>query len=194
MMTHPRSFVALVLGLALLAGCGRPTPKVDALGNTVGEVVAYEGMLSMRGSHPNTRLMLEMEDGNLVQVESRTIQKELKSLQGMRIEIEGEVRTPRDKARTAIVDASRYRLLRLPTGELPLVGTIIVLDTGECLLGSTSGKRYWIRGDLVSILREYQGERVWVVGTTGAAPGAPEGTEPYWVTGYGVLGQPASGM
>jgi hypothetical protein len=35
---------------------------------------------------------------------------------------------------------------------------------------------------------------MWVVGSKGAAPDAPRGTEPYWVTGYGVLGQPASGM
>jgi hypothetical protein len=183
----------LVAAIGVASGCSKKNVSVDSLGNTVGEVVRYDGTLSLRGSHPYPQLVLETKDGAVIHIQSKTLQAELKSLQGMHVSLEGEVLTPMEKTYAPVMDALRYDMLRLPTGELPLVGTVMVID-GDCILTERTGRRYWMRGDLVPILREYEGERVWVVGTKGAAPNPPQNTTPYWVTGYGVLGQPAAGM
>lgn len=185
--------LATFLTLAVALACSKHYTDVDVLGNSVGENVAYEGTLSMRGSYPRVVVVLETDSSGVIEIDSKTVQEDLKSLQGMRVAVEGEALAPVPESGTPRVDVARYHLLRLPTGEQPLIGTMLVLD-GECILATTEGRRFWIRGDLVGILREYEGERVWVVGTKGAAPNAPPNTQPYWVTGYGVLGQPAAGM
>jgi hypothetical protein len=189
---------AAVISAAVVGamGCGGKSKKTSA--EVVGEPVIYEGILSLRGSHPFPQLVLELGDGRYVQIESDTVQEALKSLTSMRVAVEGEVigMTKKTKHQPAmpIVDASRFTLLRLPSGELPILGAVAVVD-GECILTARDGgRRYWIRGDLTSVIREYNGETVWVIGSQGAAPNAPAGTTPYWVTGYGVLGQPPAGM
>jgi hypothetical protein len=191
----PGAAVLFVL-MASASGCGSKTKRMNA--ETVGEPVRYEGTLGLRGSHPFPQLVLELADGRLVQIESETIQDELKSLTSMRVSVEGEVvgmtKGQKRQPSMPIVDASRYSLLRMPTGEMPLLGTVMLID-GECILTERDGgRRFWIRGDLTGVIREYQGETLWVIGSQGAAPNAPRGTTPYWVTGYGVLGQPPAGM
>lgn len=182
-----------VTTLALTGSCSNPTVKVDSLGNAVGEFVRYEGTLSLRGSHPFPQLVLETAEGVLIQIESEGLKGELKSLAGMRVEIEGEAMPEIRETRMPVVNAARYKMLRLPSGEIPIVGTVVIVES-ECFVTGRDGHRYWVRGDLTSVIREYRGTRLWIVGSKGAAPNPPPGATPYWVTGYGVIGEPAAGM
>lgn len=187
---------AIAFGIAatlVAGGCAKKTVRVDSLGHTVGEFARHQGKLSLRGSHPYPQLVLETDEGVAIQIESKGLKGELKSLAGMRVEIEGDAMAEIRETRTPVVNVLRYKMLRLPSGELPIVGTVMIID-GECLLTDRDGRRYWIRGDLASVIREYRGSRLWVVGSKGAAPNPPRGTTPYWVTGYGVIGEPAAGM
>jgi hypothetical protein len=108
-------------------------------------------------------------------------------LSGMRVAIEGEA-MPSIDGETPLINALRYRMLRLPSGELPVVGVLNVVDD-ECILEGTDGKRYWIRGDFTGVISDFDGAKIWIIGALGdlALPEKPKGTVPYWVTGYGVL-------
>ena len=183
----------LILGTALMlagfSGCGgkKTQKEMPAGAAAVGELVQAEGTLSVRGSTPHTTLVLEVNDEEVIIVESKTIQEELKSLSGMRVAVEGES-MPSIDGETPLINVLRYRLLRLPSGELPVVGVLSVVDD-KCILESPDGKRYWIRGDFTGVISDFDGAKIWIIGTLGdaALPDKPEGTVPYWVTGYGVL-------
>jgi hypothetical protein len=81
--------------------------------------------------------------------------------------------------------------MALPSGEVPLVGSVRVSD-GQCVLETKDGKLYWIRGEFAEVIKGYEGGKVWVVGKIGdaALPEKPEGSVPMQVTGYGILSQP----
>jgi hypothetical protein len=183
--------VAAAVTLGAAPGCGGgKAARVNPLEKAaVGEVVHFEGTLSLRGSQPVPILVLELDDDAVVRVASKTLQGELESLSGMPVAIEGDVMPPMDK--TPVVNVTRYEMLRLPSGELPVVG--VITNVGDNLiLTERDGKRHWIRGSLVSILREYGGARIWVVGSAGheGLTVEPKGAMSYWVTGYGILSQP----
>jgi hypothetical protein len=184
--------LAAAVSLLLVAGCGgyRGQKETSAAAAVVGEPVQVEGVLSMRGSTPHTTLVLEIGKDEVVMIHSKTIQAELNSLSGMRVAIEGES-LPSIDGETPLINALRYRLLRLPSGELPVVGVVSVVGE-RCLLEATDGRRYWIRGDFTGLISDFDGAKIWVIGALGdpAVPDKPKGTVPYWVTGYGVLATP----
>jgi hypothetical protein len=161
---------------------------VGACGGNKGirPVSRYEGKLATRGNDPKPQLMLELDDGGLVEIRSKDLQVELTALAGLRVAVEGDI-TDRGKDDMPIFDARRYYLLRLPSGEMPLVGTLAV-DGEDLVLTGTDGVRYWIRGDFAAALRAFDQGKVWVVGSFSDATGdGPPGARPYWVTGYGIL-------
>lgn len=173
-----------------LAGCGgkKPAVKVAAFeGTAVGERIVVEGTLSQRGSTPFTSLVIETDEGGVVQVESRTIEPELKSLVGMRCAVTGNVLDTGDKDRPRI-NATGYEILRLPSGELPVIGILSVIE-GNCVLETREGARYWIRGDLVGVIQAHRGARMWIVGELQdeTPPANLRAGATYWVTGFGVL-------
>jgi hypothetical protein len=182
---------ALTLAVAS-AGCGgNKSKQATSLGDAdVGDRVTVAGTLSTRGSTPHTILMLEMADGGVVVIQSSKLQDELRTLSGMNVSIEGKVLPSIDKE-SPLIDAHSYELLALPSGEVPLVGTV-QLREGQCVLETADKKLYWIRGDFAEVLKGYEGSKVWVVGTVGGAalPEKPEGSVPMQVTGYGVLSSP----
>jgi len=185
--------VALALTATVAAGgCGgNKTKKEAGLGEAgVGDLVSVAGTLSLRGSTPHTILMLELADGAVVVVQSSKLQDELRMLSGMKVSIEGKV-LPSIDSESPLVEAQSYELLALPSGEVPLVGTVVLRD-GQCVLETADDKLYWIRGDFAEVLKGYEGAKVWVVGTVGdaALPEKPEGSVPMRVTGYGVLSSP----
>lgn len=187
-----RRVTALATPLLVVAvvGCAGNQSKGKSAGleeANVGDVVTVSGTLSQRGSTPLTILMLEVGDGDVVVIQSSTIQEELRMLSGMSVSIQGRL-LPRIEGEAPLVDVQRYELMALPTGEVPLVGTVRLQD-GQCVLETADATRYWIRGEFVRVLKQYEGAKVWVVGTVGDdSPGdQPEGSVPMNVTGYGVL-------
>jgi len=185
--THRLVFV-LIAAAALSIGGGcheKQALKTDSLASAaVGEVVRFEGALSLRGSQPFPLLVLELDDGSAIRIESKTLQGELESLSGMNVAVEGDVMPPIDKM--PVVNATRYEMLRLPSGELPLVGEVSIAGD-HCILTERDGTAHWIRGTLTPVIREYAGARIWVVGTVGEE--AAGHAKSYWVTGYGVLSE-----
>jgi hypothetical protein len=188
-----RAVSAIVVSamLASVVACGgkksSKAGSVDSAG--VGDLVAVEGTLSLRGGTPHTILMLEREDGGVVVIQSNEFQVELKSLSGMKVSIEGNV-LPSIDGETPLVNATSYKLLALPSGEVPIVGTLRT-EGDNCLLSATDGDLYVIVGEFARVLVDFDGKKVWVVGTesTKAYPDAPRGAAPLEVTGYGVLSQ-----
>ena len=189
----PALAAAAALTVAVvLAGCGgSKSKKSTTLGDAgVGDWVKLAGTLSTRGSTPHTILMLETADGGVVVIQSKEIQDELVTLSGMNVSIEGKVLPSIDRE-SPVVDAQRYELLPLPSGDVPVVGVVRLRD-GQCVLETADQKLYWIRGDFAEVLTGYEGSKVWVIGTVGdaALPEKPEGSVPMHVTGYGVLSSP----
>lgn len=180
---------ATCLGLLVLVGCGGNKAKKAAGFEeaNVGDLITVEGMLSLRGSTPHTYVVLERDDDGVVVIQSGTLRQELRELSGMRVSIEGKV-LPSIDGESPQVDAQSYELLALPSGDIPLVGTVR-LANGQCILETADKKLFWIRGDFVDVLKGYEGAKVWVVGPVGDAafPDKPEGSVPILVTGYGVL-------
>lgn len=184
----------LIVSLALLAGpllapagCGPKVQMEDIDATAEGDRVIIEGTIALRGSMPNPMILLEMEDGKEVWVEGRKeVHRELQSLSGFRVSIKGKFKRIKDDLPR--IDAEHYELLRLPSGELPLVG-MLGIEAEALVLTAPDGKRYWIRGDLVGAIREYDGAKIWVVGSLGDAslPERPQNSVSYWATGYGVL-------
>jgi len=189
---RPVAIALAVMAAVASAGCGgNKTKKATSLGDAgVGDLITVAGTLSLRGSTPHTILMLEMSDGGVVVIQSNELQEELRTLAGMNLSIEGKV-LPSIDSESPLVDAQSYELLALPSGEVPLVGMVLLRD-GQCVLETADEKLYWIRGDFADVLKGYEGAKVWVVGTVGdaALPEKPEGSVPMRVTGYGVLSSP----
>lgn len=183
--------LAVAVSVVTTAGCGGQKAKRAASFEQAeaGDLVTVEGTLTLRGSQPHPLLMLEMESGGDVVIQSGDIQRELKRLAGMKVSIEGKV-LPSIDGETPLVSALGYELLALPSGEIPVVGVLTVVD-GACVLGLADGTRYWIRGEFTELIRDFENAKIWVVGTVGdaALPDKPEGTVPIWVTGYGVLSE-----
>lgn len=186
--------VALAAGTAVIA-CGSGVHVVQDFNDVeVGQRVSVDGLLSLRGSTPFTTLVLEMENGTVVSIDSDNdaLMTELRGLTGLHCQVEGKVIRPMTPG-TAAIKATGYELLPLPSGELPIVG-ILSLDGEQPVLTTKSGKRYWIRGDLAGAIREYDGARIWIVGGRADtdAPGRPAKSTPFTPTGYGVLDEAPS--
>lgn len=178
--------VLLAVTTIVMAGCGTKASMESLDARAVGDNVLVEGTLTLRGTMPHPDMILVMDDGVEVIIESKELRDELRNLGGLPVAIEGKMKSMRNDIPR--VEAKRYEILRLSTGEIPLVG-ILYVDDDALLLAATNGKRYWIRGDLVGVIGDYVGARVWVSGSLGDAGAArqPPGTIAYWVTGYGVL-------
>jgi hypothetical protein len=182
----------MVAGIAVVAiGCGGAHSRLvkDVSEVRVGDRVRIEGPLTLRGSTPFTILTIEAEGGESVQVECEDIGllTELKGLAGLPVSIEGTVAARLHTGMSRIVAAS-YEMLPLPTGDVPIVGSLSV-DNGQCVLTTRTGERYWIRGDLLPAIREHAGARIWIVGGRSYSNDReqPAKSTPFTPTGYGVI-------
>ncbi len=187
---------AFLATAAATIGCGgAKSQKTLGLGDPsgarvgVGDRVTVAGTLSLRGNMPHPVVLLELENGGFAVIQSSEFQGELEALSGMKVKIEGEVLPSPDDEPTA-VKARSYQILPLPSGEVPIVG-VLNFQEDRFLLEAADGKRYWLRGDFVTLLADFVGAKVWVVGKVGevALPEKPADAEPLWVTGYGVLSE-----
>ena len=185
----------VVLGSLLLVaacdGCGGGRVKVagDFSGIEEGQRVSVDGVLSLRGSTPFASLVLETGNETVVTVDSQddALLTELRGLLEMHVTLDATMLVPLTPGSPRI-NATGYKLLPLPTGEVPIVG-ILSLEDNQCVLVTRDGKRYWIRGDLTGAIREYDGARIWIVGARADtdAPGRPKKSTPFTPSGYGVL-------
>lgn len=195
-MKDDRLFAVVLASLLVVAacdGCGGGRKAGDVGGIEVGERVSVDGVLALHGSTPFTTLVLETNDGAVLTIDGDddALMTELRGLVGLPCEVDGRVAPPLTPGSVRIAPTG-YRLLPLPTGELPIVGVLSIEGTpgdGECVLATKDGKRYWIRGDLAGAIREYAGARVWIVGNRADtdAPNRPKKSTPFTPTGYGVL-------
>jgi hypothetical protein len=155
-------------------------------------VARFEGVLIKEGHDKDLRLTLKLADGSIVEIQSEKLQAELTALAGMRVAIEGDI-IEYGKKDMPIFDARRYYLLRLPTGEMTLIGELEI--EGEILIMTAQdGRRYWIRGEYAARLRAFDEGTVWVVGKPEYVVGddGPEVYKAYWVTRYGILDEGVS--
>jgi hypothetical protein len=154
-----------------------------------GTRVRIEGVVSMRGSTPLTILVIETADDVVVTIRSHSpdIERELKSLDGLRVAVEGEVLPLVDQALPRL-DVDRYEMLAPPGAGDPITG-VVAIENGACVLTTDEGKRYWMTGDLAPALCEHVGARVWMVGKKGkhGAGTKPSGSTAFTPTGYGVI-------
>jgi hypothetical protein len=191
-MSRAVGTILMLLGVAMLYGCGGKSARAvnDLNGIADGELVRLEGELSLHGSTPFPTLVIQTSTAT-VTIDSRSseIQHELKGLVSMRVVVDGTVVTSTDPTLSRL-DAVAYDLLPLPGGEVPIVGTLTI-EAGQCVLTAKDGTRYWIRGDLVGVIREYEGARIWVVGapTDTTAAERPKQSTPFTPTGYGVISE-----
>ncbi len=184
-----RKSAAIVLLLLFVVGCGGTKSRKAASLDTAetGDIVTIEGRLSLRGSTPFPMLMLEIEKNGVIVLESATLKAELKTLSGMDVTVEGVVLPSLDNA-TPVINVESYELLPLPSGDLPMVGRILI-ENDQCVLVAWDNKRYWIRGDFSDVFQDFEGAKVWVAGTIGeyALPEQPEDSVPFKVLQYGVM-------
>jgi hypothetical protein len=188
----PIVWTALVcVVFAATPGCGGSRARsVETLdGVKVGKRVRMEGTLSLRGSTPFTTPVLETELGGSIPLDAKApgLLTQLRGLAGMRCAVEGSVLPYVDES-VPRLSATRYDLLPLPDGTQPILG-LVSLEDGECVVTTDQGKRYWIRGDLVAVVSDYNGARVWIVGDTfdTDATNRPKKSTPLTATGYGVV-------
>jgi hypothetical protein len=195
-VTGHRVFAIAVVALVAcgLGGCAGGFKVVENADDIrEGDHVSVAGTVSMRGSTPFSTVVLELPAGGVVSVysENDDIMAELRGLAGLQCQVEGLAGAP--LSGTPRLEATGYQLLPLPSGELPIVG-VLSMEDGQYLLETAKKKRYWIRGDLAGAVAEYVGARVWIVGikTDTDAPGRPDKTTPFTVTGYGLIDEAAA--
>ena len=192
----------MATGLALVAlvatpGCGgKRARQVDSLeGIDAGKRVRVEGTLSLRGSTPVTTPVLEIDSTETVALDSKSpeLLTQLRGLSGMHCAVEGDV-LPFVDRNLPQLSVTRYELLALPDGKVPMVGVVSVED-GQVVVTTEKGTRYWIHGHLVGVLTEYAGAHVWVVGDAfdTDAPSRPKKSTPLTATGYGVIDEAPHG-
>lgn len=184
-----RWLTPLLLILTVANACAS-APVVKSLdGLAIGSRVRMEGVLSMRGSTPLTIMVLELADHAEITLKphDEDVRQELRSLDGLRVVIEGEV-IPRLDPELPRLDVQKCDLAKAPDGSTPILGTI-TMENGACVLSTDEGKRYWIQGDLAPALCQHAGARVWIVGKkVKRGDGTkPREATPFTPTGYGVI-------
>jgi hypothetical protein len=193
-MNVTRHCIALSCGLTLaallVAGCGGT--KSGNGGSDA--VVEARGVVSMRGSSPFPFVFLQTGTGTGFVIEASDIGDELRQLEGMEVSVFGRV-LPDIEGETPMLRVEDYDLVRLPSGERPLIGVIGAgsltneVDT-QVWLRDKSEKVWLIEGDFASLLLGFPGAKVWVVGV--AKPTSSPGGRTYQtliVTEYGVIRQ-----
>lgn len=196
MDTRARIGSIAATGFALVAmvatpGCGGKSARhVDSLeGIDAGKHVRVEGTLSLRGSTPMTTPVLEIDSTETIALDAKSpdLLAQLRSLSGLRCAVEGNV-LPFVDQNLPRLSATRYELLALPDGKVPMVGVVSIED-GQVVVTTDNGTRYWIHGHLVGALTEYAGAHVWVAGDAFDTDSMlrPKKSTPLTATGYGVV-------
>ena len=180
--------IALVL---LAAGCGGQASGYgggDADAGT--KTVDVRGKLSRRGSTPFSLMLLQSSGGTTYMIQSTRIGDELRNLDGMEVAVTG-VLVPNEED-VQMLSVMSYDLLRVPSGERPVVGIVFSqrgasAETPVWLVDRNNV--YWsMRGDFEDVLKEFVGAKIWVTGVVQRSANTGRASErSILVTEYGVL-------
>jgi hypothetical protein len=189
-ITPAATIALMVVVLAAGPGCGRRVRHVESLdGVDAGKRVRIEGTLSLRGSTPVTTPVLETEQGETIPLDAKEpgLLSQLRGLSDMRVAIEGNV-LPMVDQNLPRLSATRYEMLPLPNGDVPIVG-IVSKEFDQSILTTDTGERYWLHLEALDVLERLTGARVWVTGTKfdTDAKTRPKKSTPLTVTGHGVV-------
>jgi hypothetical protein len=176
--------VALLLFGLVFVGCGgKKSQKASQKSvHKSGTNVEMAGVISVRGSTPSTMVILETDDDEICTIQSSPIADELARLAGVRVRIEGIVRSPGGDG-PILLDPKDYHILTLESGETPIMGWIAKVN-GDLYLKDKEATEWLITGDLLSILSGFEGSKLWVVGKKREMDASNREIR---VTGYGVL-------
>ena len=165
-------------------GCGGKNSQHAASKDIykTGTHVELTGTISVRGSTPATMVILETDDDEICTIQSSAITDELAVLAGVRVRVEGIVRSPGSDG-PILLDPSDYHILTLESGETPIVGWITKMDE-DLFLTDKEAAEWRITGDLISILSGFEGSKLWVVGKKREMDASSREIR---VTGYGIL-------
>jgi hypothetical protein len=174
----------LLMAGVIWAGCGgsntRHASRKDNLKS--GTQVEMTGSISVRGSTPATMVILETDDDEIWTMQSSPVTDELALLSGVRVRVEGVVRSPGSEG-PILLEPSDYHILTLESGETPVVGWITKVDQ-DLYLKDKEAMDWRITGDLISILSGFEGSKLWVIGKKQEMD---KSIREIRVTGYGVL-------
>lgn len=168
--------VFILLPLAFWSGCGKH--YTDEAGASAS--VELSGTLSLRGGHPAPMLLLEERGGKEYLLRSSSLYEELKRLSGMAVALKG-VTPVGTKAPFPVLDVESYRLMPLPGGEQPVTGLVRLRDSG-CFIETEDGNELRVAGEFESVLMQYPGAKIWVIGEARAGE-----TGMFDVKGYGII-------
>lgn len=174
----------LILSVMIGPGCGGKSSRKASQKSIhkSGTQVELTGTISVRGSAPATMVILETDDDEICTIQSSAVADELARLSGVRVRVEGVVRSPGGDG-PILLEPSDYHILTLESGETPIVGWIA--KVGEDLYLKDKEATEWrITGDLISILSGFEGAKLWVVGKKREMDASKREIR---VTGYGVL-------
>ncbi len=189
-----RSTISRIAGIIvalLAAGCGGQASGDGGRDVDVGTItVDVRGKLSRRGSTPFSLMLLQSSDGTTFMIQSTRIGDELRNLDGMEVAVTG-VLVPNDED-VQVLSVMSYDLLRVPSGERPVVGLVFSdarasAQTPVWLVDRNDV--YWsLRGDFEDILKEFVGAKVWVTGVVQRSANTGRASmRTILVTEYGVL-------
>jgi hypothetical protein len=175
---------AVFLSGLVFTGCGGRNSQKSARKDMLksGTQVEMTGVISVRGSTPSTMVILETDDDEICTIQSSSIGDELGRLSGVRVRVEGTVRSPGGDG-PILLEARDYHILTLESGETPIIGWIAKMDE-DLYLKDKEATEWRITGDLVSILSGFEGSKLWVVGKKREMDASDREIR---VTGYGVL-------
>lgn len=175
--------VAFLLVAVGVLGCGGSKTHD---GRNADGTVTVRGKVSVRGSSPGSLILLEGDDGKLYQIQASAMGEELRNLSGMDVYVEA-VRLPEYEQLEPVLAVRHYDLLRLPSGERPIIG-IVQVNADNVWLLDENYVRWVVIGEFQDVFQTFPGAKVWVVGVTKQTLDTrQESIRTLHITEYGVI-------
>jgi hypothetical protein len=179
-----RRFLCLTFLALLSCASSKPGPPAREI------PVTLEGEATLAGSGPlDDRIVLADAGGSFCTLRSATLEYELRSLAGHRVRVTGRLMGKTSGIPEFLVES--YSLAPM-NGHQPIIGVLESRSGKVVLVEPSSGGAYVLDGSLATVLCNFIGYKVWIIGPE--VPAAEKGGEAAGLTieGYGVL-VPAAG-
>ena len=149
------SSLILVILMAFQTNCANNLLQVTGKVTTVGHVPFVKTVLQS-GAEPRTFYVIQ-----------GVMLPELKNLQGATVKVQGIVSGTDAEYQAKILDILNYQVLTIgegPNVKTPWVG--ILTNQNSMYLQTENGKQVFLEGPLVTTLRQYEGAKLWLTGTS----------------------------